>query len=230
MSSDRETPTVLREDKTHLVLNKPSGWHSVIGKSDAPTVETWLKKNFSWSAALPEGGLVHRLDQWTSGCMVVAKNLEAYKDLQHRFRKGIGIKKVYWALTKQSKGARPPHKFEFYFSSRYKSSKKVSVKDTGNKKHLGICEIHLLMKSRDHYLFEVDLIGSGQRHQIRAGMAHLGFPILGDTTYGGPERHDFFGLHAFRISLGAQKIQAPPPDSWAIEIPLEKLDYNARSS
>lgn len=222
VSSNAE-PIILKETVDYLVLSKPSGWHSTAGKSAAHTLEDWLKKNFLWSHSLPESGLIHRLDQNTSGCILVAKNLKAFKELQHRFRKGLNIKKIYWAYTQQRKDARPPLEFSLYFSSRYKSSKKVTVKESGARKNLGLCKLNTILKTKNRYLFEVELVGAGQRHQIRAGLAHLGFSILGDRLYGGSEADDFFGLHAFSISLGAQKIQAPPPKNWYTHIPLEKL-------
>jgi len=57
---------------------------------------------------------------------------------------------------------------------------------------------------------EVELIGPGRRHQIRAGFAYLEHPLEGDTLYGaqGPSH---FSLHAWKIMIDGLTVIAPPP-------------------
>ncbi|MDA1025603.1 MAG: pseudouridine synthase, partial [Planctomycetota bacterium] len=84
-----QIPVVLFENNEFLVLNKPSGWHSVRGKGDLlgeQSVEGWLRQRDSEAEHLPEAGLVHRLDRGTSGCLIVAKTFEASRVLQEQLR------------------------------------------------------------------------------------------------------------------------------------------------
>ena len=62
-----QIPEVLFENDEFLVLNKPSGWHSVMGKGDARgerSVEAWLRQRDSEAEHLPEAGLIHRTTLW----------------------------------------------------------------------------------------------------------------------------------------------------------------------
>ena len=60
---------------------------------------------------------------------------------------------------------------------------------------------------------EIELIGPGRRHQIRAGFAHLGTPLVGDTLYGGPEAPRIM-LHAWSVTIEGRKIEAPLPEGF----------------
>ena len=84
-------PAVVFENEEFLVLDKPSGWHSVMGKGDdrgERSVEAWLRERDAEAEHLPEAGLVHRLDRGTSGCLVAAKTFEASDVLQEQLRLG----------------------------------------------------------------------------------------------------------------------------------------------
>jgi len=66
-------------------------------------------------------------------------------------------------------------------------------------------------------LVEVELIGPGRRHQIRAGFAHLGFPLCGDALYRGDAPLpglDGPALHAWRITIDGETVESPLPPSW----------------
>ncbi|MBC8289002.1 MAG: RNA pseudouridine synthase, partial [Planctomycetes bacterium] len=65
-------PTILHRTEQWLVLNKPSGWHTVAGRGDEPDVESWLRAKVPACSGLDEGGVVHRLDLPTSGCLLAA--------------------------------------------------------------------------------------------------------------------------------------------------------------
>ena len=84
-------PEVVYEDEAMVVLNKPSGMLSIPGRTETHSVATWAQAQ--WHGAM----LVHRLDMWTSGLIVVAKNKAAYLHLQEQFVKHT-IKKRYIAV------------------------------------------------------------------------------------------------------------------------------------
>ena len=85
-------PEIVYEDETMAVLNKPSGLLSVPGRTEDYSVATWAQER--WPGAL----LVHRLDMWTSGIILVSKTKEAYQDMQEQFT-SRSVKKKYLAIV-----------------------------------------------------------------------------------------------------------------------------------
>ncbi|MDB5038035.1 MAG: ribosomal large subunit pseudouridine synthase [Bacteriovoracaceae bacterium] len=207
-------PTILRETKSWFVIDKPSGLHTVASKKNLePSVEGWLKENFPEQNILTEAGIVHRLDQVTSGCLLVAKNDESFEHLKKLIHSETGMNKTYLALVK---GKCSSGKFDFNFSSRYKGSKKVTVAESGKASEQGQCRWEFLEFKNGFSLLKISLLSPGRRHQIRAGLAHLGFPIRGDVLYGGPGWKNNFGLHAFSLKWDKNEVECSPPKTWEI--------------
>ena len=219
-AGDEVEPAVIFENDEFMVLDKPSGWHTVRGKGDArgeQSVEAWLRKNDPETEHLPEAGLVHRLDRGTSGCLMVAKTLEASEILQEELRDGR-IEKRYLAVVKGR--LRTKGQFVLHFVSRYRGSKKMRVSEDGVHTVRGKCRWWRrddLFPGRGYQAVEVDLMGAGRRHQVRSGMAFIGYPLVGDTLYGGPE-HGRIMLHAWAVMIEKRRIEAPIPFGFG-EIP-----------
>ncbi len=214
---------ILKTTAEWWVINKPAKWHSVSqAKGSSQSLQSLIENQFPSQRKLPEGGLVHRLDFETSGCLLVARTNESYNQLRDQISTGE-IKKVYWALTTSKPVAQSPFdgrdRFEFFFSSRYRSSKKVTVKDAGKTQERGQCEWTLRRFVDGIYLWEVELLGPGRRHQIRAGFATLKAPLLGDQIYGGHAWIGGIGLHAQRLIINSQVIEAPVPSEWGQNLP-----------
>lgn len=210
-------PYVLHETVDWLVVHKPEGLHTVArkGDDDGPSLEAWLECTRPELKSLEETGLVHRLDVGTSGCVLVARSEQE----QVRLRIGMrddSIRKSYHALIEG--GLKETGRFKLYFTSRYKRSKKVTVRSTGEPRHLGRCAWHIRARHRGISLVEVELRGAGRRHQIRAGFAHLEAPLLGDALYGGAawveERP---ALHAWRLHVDGITVESPSPLVAAVE-------------
>lgn len=219
------SPEILYEDSRFIVLNKAPRWHSSGPSRDKePSVEDWLKQNFQWARNIPESGLVHRLDFLTSGCLLIAKS----ETEQFRLREALRhdqIQKIYWALAR--KALPPQGQFELSFESRYKSSKKITVSRVGDSNQKGRCRWRLRgswsspQNKELGDLLEVELLGPGKRHQIRAGLAFLGADLFGDPLYG--LGHPWgLGLHARELIFSKalfedakeRRIRAEEPAFW----------------
>lgn len=206
-------PRILREEPGWIAIDKPAGWHSVAqtGGSDQ-TIEAWLRAEREECRALREAGLVHRLDAGTSGCLIAARTEEAQARLRAAYQGGADLGKVYLAVARA--GLEPSGRFMLSFSSRHRGSAKVTVRDRGEPAERGVCAWQVLgpAHAEGHEVVEVRLIGPGRRHQIRAGLAHLGHALLGDTLYGGTAAGaaPYPALHAWRVALDGCTVESAP--------------------
>ncbi|MCE9618892.1 MAG: RNA pseudouridine synthase [Planctomycetes bacterium] len=205
-------PVVLHETKEWLVVNKPAGWHSVSREGDTgESVQSWRARCEPSAIELPESGLCHRLDQTTSGCLLIAKTLAAHERLRTAMGGADGtIQKTYLALMKA--GIEKEGNFRLHFEGRYKRSAKTTVSRAGSWETGGRCKWKVLrtIVARGVDVVEVELIGPGRRHQIRAGFAYLEHPLEGDTLYGGPGPANS-SLHAWKLIVAGVTVIAPPP-------------------
>ena len=206
--------SILREEPSWFVLAKPAGMHTVEqnGNEGAPSVESWLRAARPELAGLDECGLVHRLDFDTSGCLIVAKAEGTRERLRDAFSgRGGDIRKIYLARVEGRFADRVmAGAFTLSFTSRHKGSSKVSVHTRGEPETIGRCRWRVLSVLDETTLVEVELLGPGRRHQIRAGFAYEGHPLVGDALYGsradGPIR-----LHAARVEVDGVTVECPPP-------------------
>ena len=174
-----------------------------------------------------EGGLCHRIDNGTSGLVVIARNIEARQQARALFAKGK-IKKTYLALVL----GRVDEDFEINDSIAHhpKNKKKMVVMVTPNIRHRAKPQEaqtkgKVLLSNSEASLVRVN-IGAGRRHQIRVHLASMQHPWFGDELYNGPKAKFLLGhaLHAESIILpNEQKIEAPCPQEWEKELVSLKL-------
>ena len=174
---------ILYEDEALLVLNKPPGLvvHPAAGHEEHTLVNALLHHcagQLSGIGGVARPGIVHRLDKETSGCLVVAKNDETHLALSTQFatRK---VEKIYQAILC---GELPRERGEIRAAiARHPSHRKrMAVDDGGREARTGY---HVLERLRGATLVEATL-HTGRTHQIRVHFQFLGFPLVGDATYG----------------------------------------------
>ena len=130
-----------------------------------------------------------------------------HEELRRRFSLASEVRKIY--LARVSRPLERDGAATLFFSSRHKGSAKVTVRDTGDAREAGRLRWAMRDASQPD-LVEVELIGPGRRHQIRATLAFLGSPLVGDALYGGSEAASV-QLHAWKIMLNGVTVEAPRP-------------------
>ena len=177
---------IIYEDNNILIINKPANIESVGSNSLTTSVQS--KYEDSRFKPMP----CHRLDRNTTGLLLYAKNEVALNILKSKF-KNHEIEKHYKALVygiPKFKEAR----LEAYL---FKDSKKsmVYISDEPKKGYKKIVTCYKILKSykNNSSLLDVE-IETGRTHQIRAHLAHIGFPIIGDGKYGINKVNKQFGF------------------------------------
>lgn len=146
-------------------------------------------------------GLLYRLDYETSGVVIYAKSDELYQHLRENFA-GLAKEKIYWCWVQGEMKLSGAHTHSF--SSTEEKGKRVKVAQAGFGAQDGeLSLIPLEFNSALNRTFVEVKLKTGLRHQIRAQMAYLGYPLVGDTFYGGPQARRLY-LHARKYTLEVQ--------------------------
>ena len=177
------------EDEALLVVNKPSGLLSTPGRIEQYSVERVMQQRY------PDSHVAHRLDMWTSGLLIVAKNLAVYHSLQQQFLRHQ-VRKRYIAVLEASPK-----------QGRLEGSGTISLPlrpDPVNRPHQVVDYEHGKCAVTDYEFLSDDIVAlypqTGRTHQLRVHCAHpegLGRPIKGDELYG--TKSDRLYLHAEQI-------------------------------
>lgn len=195
--------SIISENEDFLVLHKPPGVHChPLSYDDQDTLLNYLVSIKKWEPLMVnkdhyDRGLLYRLDHETSGVMVLAKSDRAWKNIRDHFDTAMK-RKFYWAVVEGDfdKEGRWTH----YFKATGQKGVKQKVLDFEEAaSHEGTLSVLKISVNQGKSLVLVNL-KTGLRHQIRAQLAHLGFPIVGDELYGGKKADRLF-LHALRYEF-----------------------------
>ena len=171
-------PRILWEDSYLVAIDKPCGMLSVDGKSGVRSVQHWATERYP-EATGPM--IIHRLDQSTSGILLLAKDKETHKALQEQFIKHT-IKKRYTAVLEGIIIA-DGGTIDLPIKLDYDNRPRQMVAPDGKR---AITEYHVLSREGSRTRIEFYPI-TGRTHQLRLHSAHiqgLNAPIVGDDIYG----------------------------------------------
>ena len=188
--------SVLFEDEALLVLNKPAGMPVHGGSRIAlGLIEALRQTRPEWM----EAELAHRLDRDTSGCLIIAKQVDFLRHIQAELRAGE-VEKTYLALVH---GAWPERIEQIDLPLRKNelaSGERIVRADPDGK--FALTTFQVRERFPEATLLQVGL-ETGRTHQIRVHCQSAGHPIIGDEKYGKSAaiRHKRLALHAWRLAF-----------------------------
>ncbi len=218
---------ILYEDADLVAVDKPAGMvvHAGAGVHSGTLVNALLHRYGALSAVGGplRPGIVHRLDRFTSGVLLVAKNDAAHHALAAQFS-GRRVEKVYLALV-HGAVERETGRIESPIARDPIRRTRMTARLAEGR--AAWSEYRVLRRFAAFTLLEVK-IGTGRTHQIRVHLASIGHPVAGDTLYGAPKagRSRYF-LHAHRIRFHQPTtgeeitvVSALPPEleAWLAEL------------
>ncbi len=236
---------ILYDDSAVMIVNKPAGLATTRvagGQLSASDILTEQFPDLSNVGSAQDSGVVHRLDNDTSGCLVVAKTEIAYQDLRQQFDAAT-IYKEYVALV-VGHPSQTGH-CDLKIVHDPKSTRRMRIAHPGEEAQLAHTEWEV-----DHF-FPISEIGpagyalvrlrisTGVRHQIRIHMVSIGHPLVGDRMYQSGRQHSYDLLHSphhllhavvvrFRSPATGQEVHCQAPLPSHFEQTLKTLDETQR--
>jgi len=196
---------VIHENKGYIVVNKAAGLISEQSPFEKLTAESQIQKHLKTSKREPYIGVIHRLDRVTSGVLLFAKKksiLVAFNELFSNRK----VQKTYWAIVHKKPAQNKETLTHFLFKNNFKKQAEIVPVNTKGAQKCSLT-YRILEQNNLGYLLEIKP-RTGRFHQIRAQLAHIGLPIIGDEKYGSDQKY-----LALSICLHARKLTYTPANS-----------------
>jgi 23S rRNA pseudouridine1911/1915/1917 synthase len=208
---------VVFEDAALIVIDKPAGLvvHPGAGQPDR-TLLNALLAHAPALAAVPRGGIVHRLDKDTSGLLVVAKTVEAQVSLVKQLA-DHSMRRVYLAVVQGD----PPASgvIDAPVGRDVRARTRMAVTHRGKPSRTN----YRVLERYGHAALVECRLETGRTHQIRVHFQHLRHPLVGDETYRRGTRHGIAfprqALHAIELTLVHPTTGKPV--SWSAPLPRD---------
>ena len=211
---------LIHESKSWLAINKPSGL--IVEKSpfEQETVESIALKYLQTQEKRPYLGIVHRLDRVTSGVLILAKKKSSLRLLNQQFAEKT-IQKVYYAIVAQAPEPESGRLIN-WLEKQHKEKRAILHKQVQPNTKEAILDYKILDQQQGFSLLEIHP-KTGRFHQIRAQLAHIGCPIVGDEKYGSKVNpaHRKIALHAGCLSF----IDPETAQPITLKAPFPGLDH-----
>ncbi|MBE6350493.1 MAG: RluA family pseudouridine synthase [Spirochaetaceae bacterium] len=215
-----------------LILNKPYGISVHTGNNNEITLQELVIKNFSTNSVSFKPGPLHRIDKNTTGIIIFSQSLLGAQIFSEVLQKHH-IKKEYLAILEGTLQEKIELRDTITKNDKTSSFKTMKISNStleGKEAISLVTPINWGILKIPHKEMPITLanieITTGRKHQIRLQCAHKGFPLLGDTAYGGTQLPNIFGqnlfLHDWKMTFEEKtdilnipsSIQAPLPENF----------------
>lgn len=214
------TAHIVYVDTNIIVLYKPAYMHTLWLEEYTDSLQLFLLNSNLANVSLPDFGILQRLDYITSGLILAARTLDYYIYLRKK-SKEMQIKKLYIAVSSLTKTSFIPYNYtdiswfkertkigwkidlevKFVYTSKERQSVRLLPKYSTSKHASDLYKTSIKLEKyyQSFYYFRV-MLSKGYRHQVRSTLSALGFPIIGDTLYGGKPAKNI-AFRAIQISF-----------------------------
>ena len=218
----RSNLPIIFENDEMIVINKQSGLLSIASdKEKGSTAYRMLTEYVQQKDKHNRIFVVHRLDEDTSGVLMVSKSVKLQEALQDKWNELV-TKRGYYAIV-EGKMKEKSGTIKSYLKKNSQNMM-YSSKKTGDGQ-LAITHYKVLQETENYSLLDVN-IDSGRKNQIRVHLGDLGHHVIGDDKYGNPSNPiKRLGLHAYELDLKHPftgkmlKFTAPIPKEFSILFP-----------
>jgi 23S rRNA pseudouridine955/2504/2580 synthase len=206
----------LYEDADVLVFNKPMGLAVQGGSGTTRHLDGMLEVLRDAHGQRPR--LVHRLDKDTAGCLLVAKTRFAAAALAKTFR-SRSARKIYWALVAGVPKVPQGRISTFLAKAEREDESFMRIAKHGDEGASHAVTYYAIVETAGPLLAWISLKPvTGRTHQLRAHMAHIDHPIVGDPKYFSIENWQLPGGMQNRLHLHAHRIAVPHPRGGTIDV------------